>query len=130
MYNKEQERASILGVVRELAQSEVKFTKQQNFERAISLAKDELAEFDMYFKKFVTDVSHLEVFRDSIKEPLTKDVSKLSQSIEYLITRNYTQAERESMPHEVQQQVKATQERRFTLLRKVAQRYLRKPQTD
>lgn len=130
MYNREEEKAFVLSLVQSMAQDNMKFTKQQNFERAIAFANDELAEFKMHFDRFVADVSHLEVFQHSFKEPLTHDVEKLLQSVHYLVSKNYTQAEKEAMPQEVITQVLATQERRFDLLGKIARRYLARPKKD
>jgi hypothetical protein len=78
----------------------------------------------------MNEVSHLEVFQHAIKEPLTKDMEKMIQNLKYLITKNYTKEETENMPENVQKQVRATQEKRYELFRKVARRYLTRPKQD
>lgn len=130
MYNKEQAKSSVLGVLKQVSQEEVKFTKQENFERAIQLANDEVDDFEKLYNKFMNDVSHLEVFQHAIKEPLTRDMDKMLQNLRYLIVKNYTKQETENMPENVQNQVRATQEKRYELLGKVARRYLNRPKQD
>jgi hypothetical protein len=130
MYSKEEEKQKILGMLRLSSQGEMQFTKQQNFQRAIEFAVDELNELEYAFEKFISEVSHLEVFQTSLKEPLTNDVSKHLQNLKYLIQRNYTDEEKNKMPQEVLNQVRATQQRRVEILQQVARRYLSKPRTD
>jgi hypothetical protein len=130
MYNREEERATVLKLLRESSQVEMQYTKQQNFERAVSLAMDEVKEIEQEFNRFLGRVSHLEVFQHTMKEPLTQDVSKHLQNLSYMITKNYTKEEKESMPYEVLEQVKATQDKRVDLLQKVARRYLSKAKRD
>lgn len=124
MYNKEEERAKVLGMLQSVSQDEIQYTKQQNFERAISLAVDEVQELQQEFERFISRVSHLEVFHDSVKEPLTHDMTKMLQNLKYLIEKNYTKEEKEKMPENVLNQVKAQQQKRVELLQKVAKRYL------
>lgn len=114
-------------MLRASSQGEVQNNKQQNFQRAISLAKDELDDFEKIFNKFISDVSHLEVFQYAFKEPLTRDVEKMVQNLRYLVERNYSKEETENMPEEVLNQVKASQDKRFELLKRIAVRYLQKP---
>ena len=130
MYDKEKQKEKVLGMLRAVSQDEIKFTKQQNFERAIALALDELQELEQQFQKFINSVDHLVMFQEAFKEPLSRDMNKMFQNIKYLIEKNYTKEETEKMPEEVLQQVKATQERRIQLLRKVARRYLSRPKQD
>lgn len=127
MYNKEIEKSRVLGMLKASSQGEIQNNKQQNFQRAISLAKDELDDFEKIFNKFISDVSHLEVFQHAFKEPLTRDVEKMAQNLRYLVERNYSKEETENMPEEVLNQVKASQEKRFELLKRIAVRYLQKP---
>ena len=129
MYIKEEEKTFMLHVVRELSKDHVKFNQQQNFERAISLAQDEIQEFEALFTKFVNDVSHLEVFQYSIKEPLTRDITKMVSNISYLVNKSYSQEEKDSMPEEVLNNVRATQQKRYELLKNIAQRYIARPST-
>lgn len=130
MYDAEKEKQNVLGMLREASQEEIKYTKDENFKRAVSFATDEVLEFEQLFNKFISDVSHLEVFQDSIKEPLTKDMGKMIHNLKYLIEKNYTAEDKEKMPAEVLQQVRASQEKRITLLKKVARRYLSPPKQD
>jgi hypothetical protein len=124
MYNKEEQRLIVLEMLRKSSQNEVQYTKQQNFERAVSFALDEIKELEQQFNQFVNSVSHLEVFQDAVKEPLTQDMSKMIQNLRYLVEKNYTKEEKEKMPENVLNQVRATQERRVELLKKIARRYL------
>lgn len=130
MYNRESVRSNVLGMLQQVSQDEVKFNKQQNFERATQIALSEVEDFEKLFHKFLSDVSHLEVFQHSIKEPLTRDMEKMTQNLKYLIQKNYTKEEREGMPENVLNQVRATQEKRYELFRKVARKYLSKPKQD
>lgn len=130
MYDAEKEKQNVLGMLREASQEEIKYTKDENFKRAVSFATDEVLEFEQLFNKFISDVSHLEVFQDSIKEPLTKDMGKMIHNLKYLIEKNYTAEDKEKMPAEVLQQVRASQEKRINLLKKVARRYLSPPKQD
>lgn len=130
MYDQELEKSKIRELLTSSSHGELTYTQEENFKRAISLALDEVNDFENLFNKFVTDVSHLEVFQESIKEPLTKDMSKMIQNLKYLIEKNYTKEERENMPEDVLRQVSATQEKRVSLLRRVARRYLSRPKSD
>jgi hypothetical protein len=130
MYNREEEKAIMLSLVRTLGQEEVKFNKQQNFERAIELALDEISELEQKLHQFVADVDHLEVFQHSMKESLTREMDKMISGLRYLITKSYTQVEKDNMPAEVLEQVRITQQRRMELLKKVAMRYLVKPKSS
>jgi hypothetical protein len=130
MYDKEKQKKKVLEILKAVSQDEIKFTKQQNFERAITLALDELQELEQQYQQFMKNVDHLVVFQEAFKEPLTRDMNKMFQNLKYLIEKNYTKEETEKMPEEVLQQVKATQERRIQLLRKVARKYLSRPKQD
>jgi hypothetical protein len=127
MHDKAKEKEKVLGILRMISQDEMKFNKQQNFERAIAIALDEVNDFERLFRLFISDVSHLEVFQQSIKEPLTRDMEKMIHNLRYLIEKNYTKEDKASMPENVLNQVRATQDKRFNLLKKVAQKYLHRP---
>lgn len=127
MYDKSQERAKVLSIVQSFREYDIKFTKQQNFERAVQLSLDELEEFNQAFDRFIQDVSHLEVFQHSLKDQLIQDKERLAKGVSYLISKNYSKAEKENMPHDVLVQVESTQRRRFDLLKRVAVRYLSRP---
>ncbi|MGV7000265.1 hypothetical protein ACWA2C_16390 [Priestia megaterium] len=127
MYDKEKQKEMVLQLLKESSQSEIQYTKQQNFERAISIAVDEVKEIKEEFDKFVSSVSHLEVFQATIKEPLTRDMSKMLENLQYLIEKNYTQEDKQKMPETVLEQVRASQEKRIDLLKRVAKRYLSRP---
>ena len=130
MYDAEKEKKEILGMLEQASQVEIKFTKQENFKRAVAFATDEVLEFEQKFNQFINDVSHLEVFQDAIKEPLTQDMGKMIHNLKYLIEKNYTAEDKDKMPAEVLQQVRASQEKRVNLLKKVARRYLSRPEQD
>ena len=130
MYNKEQEKIKVLGILKEISQSEVQYTKELNFQRAISIALDEVDEFERKYDQFIADVSHLEVFHDALKEPLTKDIKQMIENLKYLIQKNYTQEDKVKMPQDVLNQIRSTQERRIQLLKKVARRYLSRPKQN
>lgn len=130
MYNKDEEKKKMLGMLQSASQDEIQYTKQQNFERAVSLALDEMTELEQEYNRFISRVSHLEVFQHAVKEPLTHDMSKMLQNLKYLIEKNYTKDEKEKMPENVLEQVRATQQKRVELLQKVARRYLSKPKKD
>lgn len=127
MYNREEERLKILSILHEVSQTEVPYTKELNFQRAISLALDEVHEIEQRYNQFIADVSHLEVFHDALKEPLTQDAGQRFNNLKYLIEKNYTQEEKSNMPQDVLNQIRSTQERRIQLLKKVAKRYLSRP---
>lgn len=124
MYDKEEQKQKVLEVLRSSSQGEIQYTKKQNFERAVSIAVDEVNDLKHEFDRFISRVSHLEVFQDSIKEPLTHDMTKMLENLKYMIEKNYTKEEKEQMPENVLNQVRATQQRRVELLQKVARRYL------
>ncbi len=130
MYDKEQMRSKVLELLKENSQDEIKNIKQENFERAISIALDEIDEFERFFNQFMDDVKHLEVFQHAIKEPLEQDIYKITSHLKYLIEKSYTKEETEKMPETVFEQVRVSQERRIDLLRRVAKRYLSRPKSD
>lgn len=123
MYNGYEEREKILEMIKNSSQDEMKFTKNENFFRAIDFALDELNELENEFNKFIQSVEHLEVYQEMVKEPLVKDTTRMIQNLKYLIEKNYTKEDQASMPSEVLQQVKATQDRRIKLLQNVAKKY-------
>lgn len=127
MYDKEQQKEMVRQLLKDSSQSEIQYTKQQNFERAISIAVDEVKEIRTEFDKFISNVSHLEVFQATIKEPLTRDMSKMLENLQYLIEKNYTQEDKQKMPETVLEQVRASQQKRIDLLKRVAKRYLSRP---
>lgn len=127
MYDKEEQKTRILGMLKDTSQDEIKYNKDQNFLRAIEFALDEVQELEQQYRKFVQSVSHLEVFHEMVREPLDKDMSKMVQNLKYLIEKNYTKEDKEKMPQEVLSQVKATQDRRINLLKKIALRYFHRP---
>lgn len=61
-YDKEIQKQRVLGYVRSSTQTELQYTKKQNFERAIQFSLDEVNELEMAFQEFIKKVSHLEVF--------------------------------------------------------------------
>lgn len=130
MYDKEQEKAKVLGVLKEASQDEIKFTKDQNFFRAIDFALGEVDELNQEFNRFMDRVQHLEVFQESVKDPLVKDMSKLMETLRYLIEKNYTPEDKVKMPKDVLDQVKATQDRRINLLKRVARKYFHRPKPN
>lgn len=130
MYNKEKEKERILQMLKDTSQYEVKYTKEDNFLRAIEFALDEVREFEEEYNKFISRVSHLQVFQDVVKEPLTKSMGKWVQNLKYLIEKNYTKEDREKMPADVLKQVKSTQDRRINLLKNVARTYFHRPKPD
>ncbi len=130
MYDKEQMKSKVFDLLKDATHHEMKFSKQENFERAISLAIDEILEFESIYNRFITDASHLEVFQHSIKGPLETDVNNMISHLKYMVEKNYTKEEVNKMPEEVLKQVRATQEKRIHLLKNVARRYLFHPQSD
>jgi|GEM_PF-6109929 len=129
MHDKDQQRKKVQEILQQFSHYEVQYNKQQNFERAVMLALDETQELENEFRQFIQRIEHLEVFQ-FIKESFMKDMQKKIQNLKYLIEKNYTKEETEKMPEEVYRQVKASQERRIELLKKVAQKYLSRPKQD
>lgn len=127
MYDMEKEKELLLEVLKNTSQEEVKYTKQENFLRAIDFALSEVEELEKEFQAFVGRVSHLEVFQAMVKEPLTKDMDKTVGNLKYLIEKNYSKEDKEKMPQDVLEQVLATQQRRVNLLQNVARRYFHRP---
>lgn len=123
LFDAEKERLKVLSILDEISQDEIKITKSELFKNSINVALDEMDEFEKEFKKFVNNVSHLEVYKEIIHNPLTRDVEKMIKNVRFLIEKNYTKEEKEHMPIEILQQVQASQERRMRLLQNVARRY-------
>lgn len=126
MYDKQVVREKVLNMLNDFSQSEIQFSRQQNFHRAISFALDEVTEMEQAFDKFVQSVSHLELFKEVVQEPLSKESSRVFKNLRYLIEKNYTKEETEKMPQNVFSSVQSSQQRRVELLQKVARKYLTK----
>jgi hypothetical protein len=123
MYDVAKEKEKILSIVKDVAKIEVKYTKEQNFFRAISFALDEVNEAEKSYLNFMDSISHLVIFEEMVQGQLHTDMQKLFQNLRYLIEKNYTQGDKQKMPEDVLNQVKATQDRRIELLKKVARKY-------
>lgn len=126
----DQTKEFMLGMLRKSSQEEIQFTKDQNFIRAIDFALEEVEELQQQYVKFIQSVQHLVVFQEIVKEPLTKDMQKMTQNIKYLIEKNYTKEDRDKMPIEILGQVKSSQEKRLKLLTDVARKYFHHPKKD
>ncbi|PFV35743.1 MULTISPECIES: hypothetical protein [Bacillus cereus group] len=126
MYDKQLVREKVLKMLNEYSPSEKQFTREENFHRAVSFALDEVTEMEQAFDKFVQSVGHLELFKEVVHQPLTKEGTRVFQNLRYLIEKNYTKEETQKMPENVFNQVQSSQQRRVELLQKVAKKYLAK----
>lgn len=125
-YNRDVQKEEVLALLRKVAQESPKNTKLENFHKAVGFAVDEIHEFRQQFDKFIDSVSHLQVFQDFIEKPLTADIKKLTDSAEYLVTKNYTKEEKENAPSQMLEQINASQEKRAMFLQRIARKYLGK----
>ncbi|MBU5262024.1 hypothetical protein [Bacillus atrophaeus] len=130
MYNKEEEKQKVLSWLKQSSQQENKFTKKQNFARAISFALGEVDEFQEELNIFLSKVSHLQVYQEMIKDPFTKYTESSLKDLRYLIEKNYSDEEIQAMPKETYNQLRVAQEKRIELLRKVAQQYIATPTSE
>lgn len=99
--------------------------KEEIFEKAISIALDELKEFTIKFDEFFKSVSHLVVFEDLMKDLLVKGAKQYISDAKYLIEKNYTTEELDAMPEEIYSKVLRTQRSRRDLLQKISKKYIK-----
>lgn len=130
MYNKAEEKQKVLSWIKQSSQQENHFTKKQNFARAISFALGEVDEFQEELNRFLSRVSHLQVYQEMIKDPFRKYTENSLKDLKLLIEKNYSDEEIQAMPKETFNQLRLAQEKRMDLLRKVAQVYIVTPPTS
>ncbi|MCD7911051.1 hypothetical protein KC480_05865 [Bacillus velezensis] len=130
MYSKEGEKQKVLSWLKQSSSQERNFTKKQNFVRAISFALGEVDEFEEELKRFLSNVSHLQVYQEMIRDPFSKYMQSSLKDLRYLIEKNYSEDEIQAMSKETHNQLKMAQQKRVVLLRKVAQQYITLPNED
>lgn len=124
MHDVQKEKEKILNLMNHISSYENKMSKNELFQQSIQFALDEVNEMEQEFNQFIQRVSHLEVFQEFLKHSLIDNFDKVSSNLKYMITKNYTQEEKDNMPFEVLQQVQSTQEKRMRLLQNIARKYL------
>ncbi|OXB94865.1 hypothetical protein [Parageobacillus galactosidasius] len=123
-YDPQQEKQKIYEVLSQFQEHEQQMEKRKYLKMSITLALDELEEFEQLYRRFLKEVGHLVVYQEIIKDPLVRNMENLLRDLRFLIEKNYTKEELEQVPSDVYQQIIQSQKQRAELLKKIARKYL------
>lgn len=124
MFDPQEERLRVYDMLVPLIEEERDLKKEQIIKKSITIALEELKEFEESFRKFLKSVDHLLIYKEVIRQPLVKNIDILIKDLAMMVERNYTSDELDKMSREVYNQVIRQQKQRLDLLKKIANTYV------
>ena len=123
-YDPAMEKIKAIDFVNQSMGLEIQYNKQEKVQRAITIALEELQEFEQKCNRFIESVEHLCAFDDLIRPMFMNHVTQILQQAKHMMEKTYSQEELAALPEHVYNEIVTVQKKRVEVLKKVAARYL------
>lgn len=95
----------------------------ERISRAKELAEEELLEFRDILLKNLSQLEHLTIYADLIKETLFPNFNEIMDYAHFFIKKEYTQNELDEMPDDVYARIVQSSKKRAEFLRTISKKY-------
>lgn len=125
-FNPNREKERVQEILKQNEKYEKQYKNKNLLKKSIQIALEEVDEFEKYYYEFISNISHLVIFKELIQSPIEVNMEKIIKDLRFLMAKNYSKEELEKMPDDVYQQVVQNQKQRADILKKIVKTYLSK----
>mgnify|MGYP001180975232 CR=1 FL=1 len=125
-FNPIREKERVQEILKQNEKYEKQYKNKNLLKKSIQIALEEVDEFEKYYYEFISNISHLVIFKELIQSPIEVNMEKIIKDLRFLMAKNYSKEELEKMPDDVYQQVVQNQKQRADILKKIVKTYLSK----